>query len=72
MQLRVKIARGIMRIGGRYHLAGVYDGRNAVFRIAGRDELLHIAGRHTDGVIMRLHHFFIVTDECQNRHAFGG
>ena len=71
VQLRVEIARGIMRIGGCHHLAGVYDGRNAVFRVAGRDELLHIAGCHADGMVMCFHHFFIVADESQNGHALG-
>ena len=71
VQLRIKIARGIMRIGGRHHLAGVYNGRNAVFRVAGRDELLHIAGRHADGMVMCFHHFFIIPNERQNGHALG-
>ena len=61
-----------MRVSSCHHLAGVYNGRNAVFRVAGRDELLHIAGRHTDRVVMCFHHFFIVADKCQNGHAFGG
>ena len=60
-----------MRVGGRDHLAGVYDGRNAVFGVPGRDELLHIAGRHADGVVVCFQHFFIVADECQNGHALG-
>jgi hypothetical protein len=31
VQLRVKVAGGVMGVGGRHHLAGVHNGRN-VFR----------------------------------------
>ena len=72
VQLRIKVAGCVMRIGGGHHPAGVHDGRDAVFRVARRNKLLHIAGCHTDGMVVRFHHFFIVADQGQYRDTFGG